>query len=173
MSDRPDRKPENADQDYYRVLSDVMTDEKEREKKRSKSAVRRASRSSSTMPGVVAMVCGVLSVYFWTSPPAFIQPDPFPQPTVAQIEAGARLSLYFQARQINFFIRDNGRLPSTLAETGRVESEEILYSRRSLDVYELTIPVGDGTDSLTYRSDQDLLEFRGDAMEQVNGRVGP
>lgn len=173
MSDRPDPKSEDQDRDYYRVLSDVMTDEKERERKRSKSAVRRASRNSSAVPGMVAMVCGVLSVYFWTSPPEFIQPDPFPTATVEQLEAGARLSLYFQARQINFFVRDNGRLPRTLDEAGRVESEEIVYSRRSPEVYEISIPWGSDGTRLTYRSDQNLIEFRGNAMEIVNGRIGP
>lgn len=173
MSDRPDKRPDEQDKDYYKVLSDVMTDQKQRDERRAKSAVHRASRGSSTAPGVVAMVCGVLAVYFWTSPPAFIQPEPFPVATVQQLEAGARLSLYFQARTINFYVRDNGRLPRTLAEAGRVEAESIVYERRSEQVYELSIPYGDNGATLTYRSDQDLVEFRGDAMDVVNGGIGP
>ena len=172
MTERQDKSTDEQDKDYYRVLSDVMTDQKQRDERRAKSAVHRASRGSSTMPGVVAMVCGVLSVYFWTSPPAFIQPDPFPTATVEQVEAGARLSLYFQARTINFYLRDNGRLPRTLEEAGRVESEEIQYQRQSERVYELSIPYGENGARLTYRSDQDLIEFRGDAMDVVNGRIG-
>ena len=172
MSDQPKKPADSDDRDYYRVLSDVMSDEKTKEHNRSKSAVRRASRNSSTLPGVVAMVCGVLSVYFWTSPPEFIQPDPFPTFTVEQLEAGARLQLYFQAREINFFLRDNGRLPTNLAESGRIQSEDILYTRRASNQYELSIPYGDGT-LLTYSSQQDLLEFRGNAMDVVNGSIGP
>lgn len=173
MSDRPDKPTDGSDKDYYKVLSDVMSDQKERDERRAKSAVHRASRGSSTVPGVVAMVCGVLSVYLWTSPPAFIQPDPFPTATVEQIEAGARLSLYFQARTINFYVRDNGRLPRTLDEAGRVESTEIVYQRQSEQVYQLSIPYGDDGSTLTYRSDQDLVEFRGNAMDVLDGRIGP
>ncbi len=163
--------PDGEDRDYYRVLSDVMTDRKEREE-RAQSAVRRASRGNSSAPGIVAMVCGVLSVYFWTSPPDFLRPDPFPEVTVEQLEAGVRVSLYLQAQRVNRYVEENGQLPTSLEQTGPLIEDDIFYSRNPNGSYELSRSYGDGL-RLTYTSDQDLTEFRGNALDVVNGRVTP
>ena len=170
MTERPPEKHSEEDRDYYRVLSDVMDDQKQREQRRSKSAVRRASGSNSTVPGIVAMVCGVLSVYFWTSPPDFIKPDPIPGHSVESLEAGARMALYMQARQINLFVQQNNRLPTSLEESGRVIDSDITFERVGVGVFQVSM-FYDQTTQLIYRSDQNLLEFRGNAMDIVNGRV--
>lgn len=116
------------------------------------------------------MVCGVLSVYFWTSPPDFIQPAPIPGASVVSLEAGARMALYMQARQINQFVTQNNRLPTSLEESGRIIDTDIAFERVGAGVFQLSM-FYDQTTLLTYRSDQDLLEFRGNAMDVVNGRI--
>ncbi len=63
--------------------------------------------------GVVAAV-----VYLWLQPPAWMSPPPLPVPSAAEQEAGGRFAIYLQAQQIEHFRQTNGRLPSTLEETG-------------------------------------------------------
>ena len=175
MSGTPPRKPDpDEDRDYYRVLSDVMEDQKERESRRqSASAVQRANRSNSNTLATVAMVCGALSVYVWTNPPDLIQPRPFEEESVAVQDAGLKFAIQVGARAVENYREANGRLPDQLSELGVPSgiASSIEYRRVSATVYE--IRSFDDGDTLSFRSDQgSLAGFVGNAGEVLLGTGG-
>jgi len=170
LTDSPDNQSSGKDRDYYKVLSDVMEDQKERESRRqSASAVQRANRSNSNTLATIAMVCGALSVYVWTNPPEFIQPAPFEPQTAIVDDAALRFAIQLGAGAVDRFRAENGRLPETLGEANppSLVDGSLSYVRLGVDLYELrAFDSGDG-DTLTYRSNLDLDAFVGSMRRDI------
>lgn len=169
MTKKPDASgpQEGQEDDYYRVLSEVMEDHAERQE-RQRAASRRKDSSGSQNMGIAAMIVGALSIYVWTAPPAFIQPDPYPPPSARQVDAGLRMDIYLQAQQIEKYRQANGSLPASLDEAGE-PLEGVEYERAEGDAYRLVASTGGET--LVYDSRESAREFLGDAASVVMGGV--
>lgn len=115
--------------------------------------------------GIAAMIVGALSIYVWTAPPAFLQPEPYAEPAPRQVDAGLRMDLYLQARKVETFRRENGRLPASLEEAGEVE-EGVRYERAG-GGYRLSATSAGET--LVYDSGEPLSDFLGDARSVIMG----
>lgn len=163
------------DRDYYRVLSDVMEDQKARESRReSASAVQRANRSNSNTMATVAMVCGALSVYVWTNPPEFIQPAPFAEQSAEVDNAALAFAIQIGVNAVNNFREANGRLPTSLdeLEIPSAFAGSIGYARLGQDLFRVEAYDRDKGDTVTYRSDTNLSEIVGGARERLLGTAG-
>lgn len=170
MSEPPEKPTSGNDRDYYKVLSDVMEDQKERETRReSASAVQRANRSNSNTLATIAMVCGALSVYVWTNPPEFIQPAPFePQGAIVD-DAALRFAVQLGAGAVNRFVEENGRLPETLEEANppSLVDGSISYTRLGADLYEILAFDQSTSDTLRYTSDLNLQAWVGTMRQDI------
>jgi len=172
LNEPSDKPSSGREKDYYKVLSDVMDDQKERETRRqSASAVQRANRSNSNTLATIAMVCGALSVYVWTNPPEFIQPEEFEAQTAVVNDASLRFVISLGAGAVNRFFEENGRLPETLEEASPPSTVEgsITYTRLGVELYEISAFNRDTNDTLSYTSDLNLAAFIGSAAQDILG----
>lgn len=83
----------------------------------------------------------VLAVYLLLAPPAWVTVNPIEGPDPASQVQGLRVAMYMQAQAIEQYKIDNGRLPATLAESGR-SYEGVEYVRQG-EQYQLVAVVGD------------------------------
>lgn len=83
----------------------------------------------------------VLAVYLLLAPPAWVTVNPIEAPDPASQVQGLRVAMYMQAQAIEQYKLDNGRLPATLAESGR-SYEGVEYVRQG-EQYQLVAVVGD------------------------------
>jgi len=170
LTDSPKKPTSGNDKDYYKVLSDVMDDQKERESRReSASAVQRANRSNSNTLATIAMVCGALSVYVWTNPPEFIQPEEFAEQAAEVDVAALRFAASTSAGAVNRFLEANGRLPESLEEANATFSfgDALSYTRLGDTLYEIRAQDSVSGDSVVYRSDTPLETFRGNSRQDI------
>lgn len=167
LTREPDAPPpdESRGDDYYRVLSEVMEDHAQRQE-RQRQASRRPESSRSQNMGIAAMIVGALSIYVWTAPPGFLQPEPYPEPSALEVNAGLRMDVYLQAQKIERFRRENDRLPATLEEAGEPE-DGVIYERTGDASYRL-VTTG-GPEPVVYTAGEPLGEFLGDAESIILG----
>lgn len=90
----------------------------------------------------VGINLAVLAVYLLLAPPAWVVVNPIEGPDPAVQVDGFKVALYFQAQAIEQYRVNNGRLPTTLAESGRAY-EGVEYVRQGSDQYQLVAVVGD------------------------------
>ncbi|GMV06403.1 MAG: hypothetical protein AMXMBFR53_26790 [Gemmatimonadota bacterium] len=84
----------------------------------------------------------VIAVYLLLAPPTWVTVNPIEGPDQATQVQGLRVALYLQAQQIEAYKDQNGRLPSSLAESGRAVPG-IEYVRQGAEQYQLVATVGD------------------------------
>lgn len=82
-------------------------------------------------------------------------------------EASLRLAVALEAQRVLRFQRENGRLPSTLAEAGAV-MPGVIYQPSREGIYEIS--AADGDIAVLYRSTTSLRTFVGNSYEAVRRR---
>ena len=91
-------------------------------------------------------------------------------PTIppANQEAGLRMEMFNQFRNIQRYISENGRLPRDLDEVGD-GPEEVRYTLQADNTFRLTGQVGEIT--VDFTSNQSVETLLGNAVAIVSGRV--
>ena len=84
---------------------------------------------------------GVLAVYLLIAPPSWVVVNPIQGPDMAVQTDMIAATVYLASQAIQAYQMENGRLPSTLAESGRV-FEGVDYVRQG-DQYQLIAMVGE------------------------------
>lgn len=84
----------------------------------------------------------VIAVYLLLAPPAWVTVNPIEGPDQATQVQGLQVALWLQAQQIEAYKSQNGRLPASLAESGRAVPG-IEYVRQGGERYQLVATVGD------------------------------
>jgi hypothetical protein len=145
------------------LVSQVLKDAAQREEIRSRKAP--VGRSRQRVAAVSLPLAGAFSFYLWFGQPAWVTPT-LPDPvTTEAAEAGLRVGMYFQARRIEEFRNQNGRLPETLQELGGTPPAEMTYQRVDARTYRL---VGQSRGvTLTFNSEEAIQQFVGDAMNRL------
>ena len=83
----------------------------------------------------------VLAVYLLIAPPSWVTVNPVEPPDLARQSDDLKKAMWFQAQQIESYKIQNGRLPESLAESGRT-TPGVEYVRDG-DRYRLIAIVGD------------------------------
>lgn len=113
MNRSPDSNPSSGESTRAAVEA-ILDDERERQAREQQESRKTPQRTASLT--LVALAIGAVAAWVWISPPALVQPAPFPEPTTAQIEAGLRMDMYAAALGVQRFVEDNGSLPRSLPE---------------------------------------------------------
>ena len=108
----------------------------------------------------------VFAVYLLIAPPRWVTLNPIPEMDVAQQEEGLRLAMLLQARRIEAFRLENGRLPETLEELQASTVEGVDYVRTG-STFQL-IAMVDGT-PIVYDSAGSDEEFVGTLAGRLTG----
>jgi len=90
----------------------------------------------------VGLQMAVLAVYLLLAPPAWVTVNPIEGPDEASQVESLRVAIWLQAQQVESYKTQNGRLPASLAESGR-ETPGIEYVRQGSGQYQLVAVVGD------------------------------
>ena len=165
---RPPPTERKSGSEYADALSDVLDDQHKREERRQQVAPHPTRRQLSPM---VAPALAAISFWLWVFPPAPLQPTPPPQGPVAVQEAGLRMEMSAQLARIQRFVRDNGRLPSSLQETQEAALTGVEYIPLADSTFRLRGNIGGVT--IDYVSTQPAEELLRDAIDVVtNQRSG-
>jgi hypothetical protein len=149
------------------LVSEVLKDAAHREEIRSRKAP--VGRSRQRVAAVSLPLAGAFSFYLWFGQPTWVTPT-LPDPvTPAAADAGLRVAMYFQARRIEEFRTQSGRLPETLGEMGGSPPSEMTYQLIDARTYQL-IGQSRGV-TLTFNSNEAIQQFLGDAMTRLG--IGP
>jgi len=97
-----------------------------------------------------------LAIYVWFGSPAWLQPDPIPEPTLQEERSTLRLVMFLQAQRIELYRRTTGRLPAFLEEAGP-PLPGIVYRRLDARTYRLYGHTR--RQGLVYTSTEPLTEF--------------
>lgn len=102
----------------------------------------------------------VAGLYLGLVPPAWVQPDPLPIPSLAEQAASAKFAIFLEAQQIESFRTRTGRLPTTIAESG-----EALPGIDYIQISPTTYALQSARDSsIRYASTDSLPAFLGNSM---------
>jgi len=107
----------------------------------------------------------VLAVYLLIAPPSWVTVNPVEPPDLARQSDDLKAAMWFQAQQIEAYKIQNGRLPATLAESGRV-LPGVEYVRDG-DRFRLIGTVGDAP--VIYDSAASNTEFAAIVAEKMGG----
>ncbi len=144
--------------EYGDALSDVLADQKRRAVARDTVGKRPAPRH--THPAL-ALVLVPITLWLWTTPPAFLGPKPVPEVSVERREVGVKADMVLLATRIEAWSAENqGRVPADLKEAGG-ESGEIRYLRLTATTYRLRAEVD--TLTIVYNSTDSLKDFFAEA----------
>ena len=145
------------------LVSDVLEDAARRAEARSKKP-EPVGRNRQRIAAVSLPLAGAFSFYLWFGSPAWVTPT-MPDPVSAEAaEAGLRVAMFFEARKIEDFRLESGRLPDSMEELGSAP-EEMTYSVVDARTYQL-IGQSRGV-TLTFNSDQTITQFVGDALDRL------
>jgi hypothetical protein len=146
------------------LVSEVLKDAAHREEVRSRKQQPMGGNRQRIL-AVSLPLAGAFSFYLWFGQPSWVTPT-LPDPITAQsADAGLRVAMYYQAREIEDFRAQNGRLPETLQELGGPPPPEMTYQRIDAATYQL---VGQSRGvTLTFLSNEPLQQFVGDAMTRL------
>ena len=124
------------------------------------SGRRRKVRRAASL-GIVLAITGYLAF----KPPAWIQPEPVPAPTIEERGAGDRFAIYLQAQRIEHYRITTGRLPSTMDEAGE-PMPGLRYELLADGGYALT---SERDQTIRYSSRDSLGSFLGGSMTLLGG----
>ncbi len=113
----------------------------------------------------LAVNLGVLAVYLLIAPPSWVTVNPVQGPDLARQSDDLKAAMWFQAQQIEAYKVQNGRLPVTLAESGRV-TPGLEYVRDG-DRFRLIAIVGEAP--VIWDSAASNAEFAAIVAEKVGG----
>lgn len=128
-----DRKSISDDKERARFVEEVLRDQARREVLR--DVAYRRPRASFQMR-VAAGVLGLIALAAWVLPVPGLRPNiPFPMDQ-ADEEVALRVAAFIQAKQVEAFWMESGRLPDQLRETGE-PMPGIMYERLDARTYTL------------------------------------
>lgn len=150
--------------DRHEMLLDVLRLHRaQRHGAREREARERARRDrESRVPRWLVLLLFLATAWVWLFPPPILRVAPPAPQSVAREEAALRFAIEVQARRIEAFRRDQGRLPAALGEVGPPQPG-MEYVRLGPELYQLTGATRRVT--LTYRSDLPLEAFAGGAAD--------
>ena len=123
-------------------------------------------RTHRLVPIVLVLGVGILG-YIWLGKPAWLfEPDAPSVSTPAQQQATLRFGLYLQAERVREFLRENGRLPENLEETGEVE-DGVSYRKTGDTTFVVTASLD--TTVLTLSSTESAANF----LKSTEIRIAP
>lgn len=143
------------------ALAEVLEQEAARARYRPPPA--RAERRHGRL--LAALILLGLSLWLLLFPPAWLSSAP-PQQPVEQEAASLRLIVYLQARRIEAYRREHGRLPVDLEEAGP-SWELVRYQPRAGGGYTLQASGDRGT--VVYDSGEPLEPWAADAFRHIRG----
>ena len=151
------------------LVSDVLQDAARRAEARTRKP-EPVGRNRQRVAAVSLPLAGAFSFYLWFGGPAWVTPT-MPDPISAEAaEAGLRVAMFFEARKIEDFRLESGRLPDSMEEMGSAP-EEMTYSVVDARTYQL---VGESRGvTLTFNSDQSITQFVGDALDRLGIGLKP
>lgn len=164
----PRKRPSSGDE-AARVLKEVMKDQAER-RARQEEATRRKEKNRLLPLPVVALAWAAAALAAWVWTPAFLLPDPLPEPTPAQVETGLRMEMLSVVTRIERYRDETGRVPQTLDRILEEPPADVGFVTFSSDSYQLTGSRG-GT-QIVYESGDPIEELVGDATERIRNGVG-
>jgi len=164
-----------ADTDQHRILEealrDVVADQAATAESARATRVARRIRSRTKSPAllIVAVLAWGALAWLWIARPAVIFGSDVSAVamTADQQDAHVRYGLYLQRARVERFREQEGRLPTTLAESGPVEAG-VAFATTS-DGYVLDAKAGAGMLRLTERMNAD--SFLGDAVARLPRRT--
>lgn len=165
-SGRPRGTPPPPGDDVTRILLDFRDDQVERKKRRDSASSRKEDRRNRVLVPVL-LVLAVLTAWVWLAPPAFLLPEPLPEPSETEVVAGLRLDVYGASVQLLRHREQSGGFPASLGDvaTDLPAREDLRYQRLSDDRFVL-IASRSGA-SITYDSSEPL----GALLEPVRREV--
>ncbi len=113
----------------------------------------------------VGINLAVLALYLLVFTPQWVTVDPIPAPDPVTRAQDLRLAMYIQAKQIEAYRIENGRLPATLADAG-VVVPGVDYVPQGT-TYLLIATAGETV--LRYESSQSADDFVGSAAAKLGG----
>ena len=156
----PDREKQTGSE-YGDALADVLDDQHQRSERRKTSPHPTRRRLS---PLAAPALAGI-SFWLWIWPPPALEPTPPPEVPVVVQEAGLRIEMYLHLAQIQKFMKDNGRLPTSLQETQEGILAGVEYIPMPDSTFRLRGIVGGVT--IDYISTQPVEELLQDAQQVV------
>lgn len=132
-----------------------------------KEAVRRpwkGGRTTTPLRLVLSLVLTGVAIWLWFFPPGILAPPAPPTPSAVQVEAALRFAVALQAERIHAHRVEARRLPDFLREVG--DTLPGMRYRR-LDGGTFLLVGSAGEVEVSYRSDQSLEEFLGDAVRRL------
>jgi hypothetical protein len=168
-TDRPPDPPEGRASDYLAdAVAEVMKDQAEKAVVR-EEALAPLDQPPSATPWIALGVLTLISLFLWFGSPGFLETSPLePLPPDVQ-EAGVRMEIYLQALKVQEYLRDEGRLPNSLAEAGDPFSP-VEYERMDRRSYRLWLQGPAGIVELT--TADSLEAFLGNARQIIGGGGG-
>lgn len=148
--------------EYGDALADVLDDQHQRLERRRKAAPHPTRRKLNPM---MAPALAGISFWLWVFPPTALQPTLPPQVPVAVQEGGLRMEMSAQLARIQRFMRDNGRLPTSLQETEQELVTGVEYTPLADSTFRLRGIIGGVT--VDYVSTQPIEELLQNAVQVV------
>lgn len=171
MTDQDQAKPYHAKstapgQEAADVVAEVLAHAAEREKAATKKVVPKGPPKW-MLPLTVNL--GVLALYFLIAQPDFIVMNPNDDPRTVETRVQSNTNMmFFAVSDIDVFLRDNGRLPESLAEANVTAADAYSYTAQGDSSYILIATVDDQTVVFDSAAD-DPQEFFAGLASRISG----
>lgn len=167
--DRKKKRPVSSGDEAAEAVRQVLQDQAERKARQKEASGRKEKKRLLPLP-LVALFWGAACLVVWVGTPAFLLPEPLPEPSPARMEAGLRMEMLTLVSEINQYRDEIGRVPESLERVAESPPPYIRYSPLPPDTYQLTGVRGEA--EIVYQSGSPVEELRGNAREIIQGRIG-
>jgi hypothetical protein len=146
--------PDSSDKRSKDARVDSLVREFLDEKTKEADEERKQTSARKNWRRVTEVLVLAICVAAWTAPS--LLPPPIPPLSAADLEKGARATVYLASLSVNTFLADSGRLPASLAEI-QLDHEELQYMSVTDSVFSVSMRLPDKI--LSFDSSMDLDEF--------------
>jgi len=160
------RRSTSSGDEAARAVQDVLRDQAER-KERQRESEKEKKKRLLPLP-VVALLWAMACLFVWAATPQFLLPEPLPEPTTTQVQAGLRMDMISVVSSVESFRGQTGRIPDALDPIMENPPTDVRYTRLAPDSYRITGERGGAT--ITYQSGEPMKDLVGDVRQRIRAR---